>query len=475
MASNSEVICKKENITITMNLKLKFLIYYTLAMFNFWAVWIRADTKLLFPATASLPVANTAEAKSITIPEGIFRMFPQQFYYNNYFYDYDDSNDFVSHKTGDAGDNFSWQLLKAVLAEPTNVVISPFSVKIILATLAEAAGNNTQTQTELIRTLAVTNSLDNLRDFYKNVLASLAAESSSTILNLETKIFTDTSIKPRQKYSADLANIYNTHIMSLNFKDAQAAVSHINGWCKNVTKGKLQNLVVKENIENAELLLANVIYFNGLWQHQFQETYEGIFFTTPQTQCRVRYMQLTEYFGYYEHNSLDVKILRLPYKGDKFSMFILLKRNETGGKVEQSFDKVLQSEEIKRLQFRMSETKLKVTLPKFKFDFNKNLKTTLSAMGIQDIFSDNASLPGLSRASEAGAHLKVSDVIQKAGIFVNEMGTEAYASTVFEIANKFGGNPVIQEFTVNRPFIFFIQETATASILFAGKVLKPVL
>ncbi|KAI9575941.1 hypothetical protein GQX74_011742 [Glossina fuscipes] len=44
------------------------------------------------------------------------------------------------------------------------------------------------------------------------------------------------------------------------------------------------------------------------------------------------------------------------------------------------------------------------------------------------------------------------------GIDFNEKGTEADASTVFGIGNKFGGNPLLEELNANCPFIFLIEE-----------------
>ncbi|XP_037828853.1 serine protease inhibitor 27A [Lucilia sericata] len=462
---------------INKKILMKKLIIFCI-IFNYCTLCVRAETKLtnmpepLPPPGKSKTTsgAMAAQAANALTPTGIFNVIPQTF--DTGFYAYDDMDDYVPFSS-DAHDHFSWELLRDVLEEEnTNVIISPFSVKLLLALLAEAAGNNTQTQRELIKTLEVIKSPDNLRGFYKKMLTSLKKENPYTTLNLETKMFTDEFIEPKQRYAAMLATYYDTDIERLNFKDAQASADHINNWCKNVTQGRLQNLVTKENVQNSVLLLTNAIYFNGLWRRQFNSTYEGVFFKTPETQSRVQYMEQTEYFYYYDHSSMNTKILRLPYKGKKFSMFILLPK--TKGGVEE-LTQVLQNDQVKRMQFMMEETKLKVTLPKFKFEFDKNLKNTLSALGINDIFTDDASLPGLDRGAEVAGKLKVSNVIQKAGIDVNEKGTEAFASTVFEIGNKFGGNPVIEEFTVNRPFIFFIEEEATGSIIFAGKVLEPVL
>lgn len=66
----------------------------------------------------------------------------------------------------------------------------------------------------------------------------------------------------------------------------------------------------------------------------------------------------------------------------------------------------------------------------------------------------------------------MSKILQKAGIYVNERGSTVYAATEVMIVNKFGGD-MTTEFIANRPFLFFIEDETTGTILFSGKVTSP--
>lgn len=92
--------------------------------------------------------------------------------------------------------------------------------------------------------------------------------------------------------------------------------------------------------------------------------------------------------------------------------------------------------------------------------------------------------------------LVVSNVIQKASIDVNEEGSVAAAATgmlralyicsrrhskffqffffipvEFQLINKFGGSDEV--FNASHPFLFFIEDESTGTIVFVGKVVNP--
>lgn len=395
-------------------------------------------------------------------------------------YSLEDYDDYVPYNS-DRHDHFSWALLKNILQKEkdSNVVVSPFSIKLLMALLVEAAGDNSLTQQELYRTLEDDiKSPENLRGFYRKLLTSMKKENPYYSLSLETRIFANNHIEPRQRYSALLSTFYNTSIDRVAFRNVEHTVNYINSWASNATNGHITQLVNEENVKESQMLLTNAIYFMGLWRKEFnQSTHTRPFFLKENLQIPVNYMQQTDYYYYHEDDELNVKMLRLPYKGKKFAMFIVLPKSIDG--LEEVVHN-LKDEQLKRMQFLMEEVKVKVTMPKFRFEYSADLKSTLQQLGINEVFTDRASLPGLfhyetfeAKDTNGDGNLKVTGVIQKAGIEVNEKGTEAFAATLVEIDNKFGGAPSVEQFKVDRPFMFFIEEEATGSIIFAGKIRNP--
>lgn len=383
--------------------------------------------------------------------------------------DYWDNDDFQPYKI-DKRDFFDWRLIEEIFTkQKTNIVISPFSVKFVLALLYEAADAESDTKTELASVFYGISSAHLMRDMYYDLLQSLKETSPKYTLNFATKMFLRNYINPRPIYQNTLKEKYDTEIQGLNFSNSEESADVINKWCSNVTEGRLKNLVSSDQVQNAALLLVNAIYFQGKWRSPFSDTFPSVFFRLPSEQIRAEYMSVTDKFYYFHSTMWNAKILRLPYQGKKFSMTIVLP-GAKGGLEE--LIREIEGDALRRIQWLMTEQEVKVTLPKFKFEQTTELKDTLIALGLHEIFTERAALSGIARGSALDRKMKVTNIIQKAGIEVNEKGSTVFAATEVEIVNKFGGDN-IEEFNVNRPFFFFIVDEGTSNMLFAGKVLDP--
>lgn len=97
------------------------------------------------------------------------------------------------------------------------------------------------------------------------------------------------------------------------------------------------------------------------------------------------------------------------------------------------------------------------------------LKQFLQEIGVVHLFdSSKADLSGI----DGTRGLVVTEVVHKAYVAVDEEGTVAAGSTGSVIRNKSGG-PRSIEFTVDRPFLFFIADKTTGSVLFMGRLTQP--
>lgn len=354
---------------------------------------------------------------------------------------------------------------------PRNVILSPISVKLLLTLLSEAAGDHTRTQMELTQVIPFGDSHILAREYFDHFFSALKEKSNDYALDMVTKIYADSFITPIQRYEAILERYYATKVQTEDFSKAAAVSQNINQWVSNITHGHIQNLVKASDIESAVMLMINGIYFKGQWRQPFFEnqTFAGDFRTSDTESKQTQFMSQTGRFFYVESSQLKAKILRLPYRGQKFSMFIVLPNRP------EEFDEFvnqLDSSSLHNAKWLMDETEVRVVLPKFKFDYSSNLNQVLQGLGIREVFTDEASLPLLARGSGLEGRLKVSNIIQKAGLAVDEKGSTAFAATEVSLVNKFGDDG-IRDFIANRPFVFMIEDERNSAILFSGKVVDP--
>lgn len=298
--------------------------------------------------------------------------------------------------------------------------------------------------------------------------------SDSYDFKIATKIYVSPAIEPRQRFAAIAENFYFTRVEKLDFDAAPAAAATINRWVADATKDRIESLVSPDELDGAVMIMLNAIYFNGYWRHPFaaNETIVAPFFADLTDAGQpTEFMQQTGEFFYVESAPLDAQVLRLPYQGHRFAMTLMLPNCGEAGAVDQLLGR-LNGETLRSAQYYMDEREVRMQIPKFRFEHAAPLVPVLQQLGIAAIFTSEASLPQLARGLDVHKRLQVSQVLQKAGIEVNEQGSTAYAATEVILTNKFGGYTTA-EFVANRPFVFLIEDETTGALVFAGKVANP--
>lgn len=115
-----------------------------------------------------------------------------------------------------------------------------------------------------------------------------------------------------------------------------------------------------------------------------------------------------------------------------------------------------------------SSEEVEVYLPKFKMTSEFQMNNVLTSMGIPSAFdARRADFSGMNGKKD----LYISAVIHKAFVDVNEEGTEAAAAT--GIVMRASAMPDRIVFRADHPFVFFIRDNRTDSILFMGRVVNP--
>jgi serpin B len=111
-----------------------------------------------------------------------------------------------------------------------------------------------------------------------------------------------------------------------------------------------------------------------------------------------------------------------------------------------------------------------VQLPEFHVQYEANLRPTLEKMGMNRVFVDIGSL---RRISAQGAMLL--GISQKVDMKLDQGGIHAHAFTIGGgvIGGVMSWSVPPFHMVVNRPFVFFIRDIYTDSLLFAGAVVNP--
>jgi serpin B len=349
-----------------------------------------------------------------------------------------------------------------------NLFLSPFSIQVALAMCAAGArGPTRQVMAELIGAPA---NVEEQNRQYAELLKAVNAEEERTIQLLTANaLWWQAGYHFNPDYKQAIADFYGGAFNEVDFVGRpDEAVRTINAWVEDTTREKIKDLIRRDVISSdTRLILTNAIYFKGQWASVFRrdrttdEDWHG-----PGGTRKVPTMH--QGGGHFYYEGKDLQALDLLYQGGELSMLIVLPRRPDGlAALEAAW---AAGDTYRRVVAGLrSEPAVMIWLPRFKVEAAFDLGAVLRELGAGLAFSDRADFGGIGEEP-----LKISEVVHKAFVDVNEEGTEAAAATA--VAMRLAGFALPQEpkvFRADHPFLFFIRQRKTGAVLFTGRLLEP--
>ncbi|XP_030665937.1 serpin B3 isoform X2 [Nomascus leucogenys] len=364
----------------------------------------------------------------------------------------------------EANTKFMFDLFQQFRKSPeNNIFYSPISITSALGMVLLGAKDNTAKQiekvlhfdhvTENTTEKAATYHVDrsgNVHHQFQKLLTELNKSTDAYELKIANKLFGEKTYQFLQEYLDAIKKFYQTSVESVDFAHApEESRKKINSWVESQTNEKIKNLIPDGIIDNiTTLVLVNAIYFKGQWKNEFKK-------------------ENTKEEKFWPDKDVQAKVLEIPYKGKDLSMIVLLP-NEINGL--QKLEEKLTAEKLMEWTSsqNMREARVDLHLPRFKVEESYDLKDTLRTMGMVDIFNRDADLSGMT----GSRGLVVSKVLHKAFVEVTEEGVEATTATAV-VGGVTSPPSTNEEFHCNHPFLFFIRQNKTNSILFFGRFSSP--
>ena len=357
-----------------------------------------------------------------------------------------------------SGSSFAFGLFQdAVSYDGSDVVfISPLSASMALSMTANGAEE--ATLAEMLSVLGQDVSIKELNEYNRSVMDFLVSGPDGIELNAANSIWISNLFPVKSRFCRTAVKYYDAAVANLDFSDP-ASPSVINNWCSENTNGRIDKMI--ESIDPAtQMYLLNALYFKGMWTESFDaaRTREDIFHGNNRS-SKVEFMHNTACFPYY--TGPEGSLLELPYGDGSFVMDIFLPAE---GTTAEEFVSGLDSEALSTMTSLLQTDRIKVTIPKFKAEYETSLIATLQRLGIRTAFTPAADFSGIAKKP-----LMISEVKQKTFIEVNEKGSEAAAATSVGIMlTSIAPGPF--EFRVDRPFVFLIRGRESGPVLFMGIV-----
>lgn len=337
-----------------------------------------------------------------------------------------------------------------------NIMLSPTSLNFALGMIAEGAKG--ETKEALKEYLGTDDFAAYAKQYIENIKKYNSDEENygyKSKLKIADAVWADDDLKLQDAFKKSVSSNFSAKVENLDFSNTDKTCKRINKWCDKNTEGMIPKIITPDTIsKDTELCLTNSLYFESGWN--------GDPWTVSNKKEKFGDKEKTKYMTcagdrYYENDKATAS-------GRNYAnglSFIGILPNEEGDFTLEDLD----IESLLKSELEYDEVDCK--MPKLNFETSAVLNDMLSDIGLKNIFSNDADFSGI-----ADKNTKVSTILQKTKLELDENGTKAAAVTmaVMERMSAMAPDPVVKSVELTRPFAFLIFDEMNNEILFMGKV-----
>ncbi|GBP88456.1 Serine protease inhibitor 77Ba [Eumeta japonica] len=368
--------------------------------------------------------------------------------------------------------NFSLEIVyfTAFGNEASNIVLSPFSLWTLM--FGVRLGTTDVSDKELRRALILSrrNGGELINDYTHLTDQVVNSDSTGVTLMSQNAMVLDHQLQVNTGFVGDAVKVIERIHVNDTGLESVAEMVH-----KELPESGIQvkNMVILKDSNKTRMVFANRMHFKGLWSMPFDRaatTVEPFYDENGKLIGKVNMMYQRNKFPFANVRELNAFVLELPYGDDgKYCMLILLPW--VGKSVTEVYEN-LSEFPVTNIFYKMYNDTHKyglehidVRIPRFKIGTHVELIKPFNDMNVKAIF-----MPADAKFSRfTNESIYVSSVTQIGDIEVTEAGVVA-SDTLETNSTRTITTP---GYTANKPFIYFIFEKTTVSMIYAGVYSKP--
>ena len=373
----------------------------------------------------------------------------------------------------EANNAFAFQLYQRISPDNGNICIAPYGVFTALGIIHEGADGITKA--EIGEVIKIDLSKNDFYPRYAQLNKILTYHPSSFPedfqLSIANSLWIQSSFPVLPSYLEFIDHFYRGDLRKVDFiKQPETAKVQINRWVKDQTQGRISDIVQSQDLSDVRMMIVTAQSMRARWQQGFDQriTKNTPFFPENRKIVSIPMMTQTSRFNYLQTDELT--LLEMPYikmkSSDVSLSFVILLPKEVEGL--EKLEKLLNPSFFQNHLLQATPRQVIASIPKFKIANTFSLKEALEQMGMKEAFTEDADFSNITGSKD----LKVGKVAHKTYLNVDEKGTEAASATSVEMmVTSTREDPIL--FRADHPFMYFIVDRFTNTLLFMGKYTSP--